>query len=51
MILAIMVTAFWIPYAGRMWMHYPLTFSDIIQGLIKELREAVERNNYGNHHM
>ena len=50
-LLAMLLFGFLIPYIGIVWTHAPLPISEIIMGLIKELREAAERKIHENHHM
>ena len=50
-LLALLLVGFLIPYIGIVWAHVPMSISEIFKGLIKELREAVERKIHENHHM
>ena len=50
-LLAMLLFGFLIPYIGIVWTHAPMSISEIIMGLIKELREAAERIIHENHHM
>ena len=50
-LLAMLLFGFLIPYIGIVWTHAPMPISEIIMGLIKELREAAERKIHENHHM
>lgn len=50
-LLAMLLFGFLIPYIGIVWTHVPMPISEIIMGLIKELREAAERKIHENHHM
>ena len=51
LVLATVLLLFWIPYIGIIWTHCPMPVSEIVRGLIKELREAAERIIHENHHM
>ena len=50
-LLALLLVGFLIPYIGIVWTHAPIPISEIIMGLINELRQAAERKIHEDHHM
>lgn len=50
-LLALLLVGLLIPYIGIVWTHAPMPISEIIMGLINELRQAAERKIHEDHNM